>query len=217
MPQLKKEHVRQAIIEAARRRFAEGGVSGAPLSAIAADAGTSIGNLYKYFATKDELFAAAIPDTLATELRTLLREQVEALGDERDVSELPADHPYRQASARTREFSRRHRRALLFLLRHAQGTNHASFAEDVAADLTRLSVAYAKRVYPQLPLGAANLRALHRIYRAYVSSIADILAQERSARAMGEATQKLAAYHLAGLQAFFQTAAAAQPEPQEPT
>ncbi|MCX4243934.1 TetR/AcrR family transcriptional regulator [Paraliomyxa miuraensis] len=216
MPQQKKEHVRQAIVTAARRHFAEQGVKGSPLAAIAADAGTSIGNLYKYFSDKDALFEAAIPPTLTQELRTLLREQVEALGTARNAHALPEDHPYWLASARTRAFSIEHRYELLFLLRRAEGTPYESFHDDVAADLTRLSVRYAKQVYPELPLGAANLRALRRIYRAYVGSIADILAEEQSPRALAEATRTLSAYHLSGLRAFFTAAAAAAPAEENP-
>lgn len=209
MPQQKKEHVRNAIVAAARRRFGEQGVKGTPLATIAADAETSIGNLYKYFADKDELFAAVVPAELVRQLRTLLREQVEALGTERDVGELAADHPYWQASARTRAFSSQHREELLFLLRHAAGTPYESFPDDVVADLVRLATAYARRTYPDVPLTAANHRALRRIYRAYVASIADVLAEEHSPRALAEATRKLATYHLAGLRAFFTAAAAA--------
>lgn len=209
MPQQKKEHVRNAIVAAARRRFAEHGVKGSPLADIAADAETSIGNLYKYFADKDELFAAAVPPALVEELRRLLREQVEALGTERDATALPPDHPYWRASARTREFSVQHRHELLFLLRHAAGTAYASFPDDVVADLVRLAVGYAKRTYPELGLTAAGHRALRRIYRAYVASLADILADEQSPRALAEATRSLTTYHLAGLRAFFTAAAAA--------
>ncbi len=213
MPQQKKEHVRSAIVAAARRRFAEHGVRGSTLADIAADAETSIGNLYKYFADKDELFAAAVPPELVAELRVLLREQVEALGTGRDVTTLAADHPYWQASARTRAFSIQHRQELLFLLRHAEGTCHASFPDDVVSDLVRLATTYARCTYPDLCLTAAHHRALRRIYRAYVGSIADVLADESSPRALAEATRALATYHLAGLRAFFTAAAAHGDEP----
>jgi AcrR family transcriptional regulator len=209
MPQLQKDHVRQAILGAARRRFAEHGVKGAALATIAADAGTSIGNLYKYFADKDELFVAAVPPELVQQLRGLLREQVESLGTERDTGRLASDHPYRRAAARSLAFSIEHRWELLMLLRHCAGTDYDSFVDDVVGDLTRLATSYARKAYPAFPVGAANARALRRIYRAWVVSIADILAEEHSARALGEATQKLTVYHLAGLRAFFITAAAA--------
>lgn len=208
MPQLKKQHIRQAILDAARRRFAEHGVKGSPLAGIAADAGTSIGNLYRYFSDKDALFEAAIPPTLAKELRALLREQVESLGTARDVTLLPEDHPYRRAAARTQEFSIQHRFELLFLLRHGDGTRPGSFRDDVAADLTRLAVRYAAQVHPELVFTPATRRGLRRIYQSYVGSLAEVLAQEQSPHGLTEATRTLSAYHLAGLRAFFTAATA---------
>ena len=74
---------RWPVIEAPKRAAAA--------AAIAAEADTSIGNLYKYFADKDELFAAVVPAELVGQLRALLREQVEALGTERDVEQLPPE------------------------------------------------------------------------------------------------------------------------------
>ena len=50
------------ILLAARRRFLRSGVDGATLRAIARDAGTSIGMIYYYFPTKDELFFAVVEE-----------------------------------------------------------------------------------------------------------------------------------------------------------
>jgi TetR/AcrR family transcriptional regulator len=51
------------ILRAARRRFREKGVDGASLRAIAKDAGTSIGMIYYYHPTKDDLFFAVVDET----------------------------------------------------------------------------------------------------------------------------------------------------------
>jgi AcrR family transcriptional regulator len=50
------------IIAAARERFLAEGVDGASLRAIASDARTSIGMVYYYFPTKDDLFFAVIEE-----------------------------------------------------------------------------------------------------------------------------------------------------------
>jgi AcrR family transcriptional regulator len=50
------------IVRAARGRFVEHGVEGAPLRGIAKDAGTSIGMIYYYFPTKDDLFFAVVEE-----------------------------------------------------------------------------------------------------------------------------------------------------------
>lgn len=50
------------ILAAARERFLAEGVDGASLRRIAQDAGTSIGMIYYYFPTKDDLFLAVLEE-----------------------------------------------------------------------------------------------------------------------------------------------------------
>jgi AcrR family transcriptional regulator len=54
--------IRPRILHAARERFRESGVDGASLRAIARDAKTSIGMIYYYFPTTDELFFAVVEE-----------------------------------------------------------------------------------------------------------------------------------------------------------
>jgi len=61
------------IVEAARARFLHEGVDGASLRAIARDAGTSIGMVYYYFKTKDDLFFAVVEETYSRLLEDLTR------------------------------------------------------------------------------------------------------------------------------------------------
>lgn len=206
MPQVPKAHVRDAIVRAAAEELAAYGYEGATLSRIAAQAGTSIGNLYKYFANKEELLAATVPESLARRAQELLTQRVQALGTQRDVQELTQDHPYRRASEELFSFTLAHRHELVFLLCRAHGTGFESFAEDVAARLSRAALRYATEAYSGLRLSAAQRRALIRIYRAFVGSIAAILDAEVSERALGDAVAQLSTYHLAGLKAFFEAA-----------
>lgn len=57
-----KSDIDVRILHAARERFLKQGVDGAPLRAIAKDAGTSIGMVYYYFPTKDDLFLAVVEE-----------------------------------------------------------------------------------------------------------------------------------------------------------
>ena len=51
-----KEEIRNRILEAAEIEFDENGYGGASMRKIVARAGTSLGNLYRYYANKEELF-----------------------------------------------------------------------------------------------------------------------------------------------------------------
>jgi TetR/AcrR family transcriptional regulator len=68
------------IVHAARRRFLKEGVDGASLRMIARDAKTSIGMVYYYFPSKDDLFFAVVEEVYTGILGDLVR----ALGN--DVS-----------------------------------------------------------------------------------------------------------------------------------
>jgi AcrR family transcriptional regulator len=59
------------IVHAAALRFAEAGVEAASLRSIAKDAGTSIGMVYYYFPTKDDLFFAAVEEVYSKLLSDL--------------------------------------------------------------------------------------------------------------------------------------------------
>jgi AcrR family transcriptional regulator len=57
-----KSDIEPRILAAARARFLSDGVDGASLRSIASDAGTSIGMVYYYFESKDELFFAVVEE-----------------------------------------------------------------------------------------------------------------------------------------------------------
>lgn len=209
MAQRQKTEVRDALIAAAAEALAEAGYKGMTLTAVAARAGTSVGNLYKYFADKEALFAAAVPPALAEALRDLLQRRVQALGVAQDVDVLPAQHPYRAVAEDGLRFAIQHRLQLLFLLGHAEDTSYAGLADELSASLTELAVQYAASAYPTARLTPGRRRALARIYRAFVVSITAILSEEAEEAALREAIDHLTSYHLAGLRAFFQTAASA--------
>lgn len=55
---------RRVFLDAARRCFAAQGLAGATMEDITREAGTSVGAIYPYFATKDDLIRAAIAESL---------------------------------------------------------------------------------------------------------------------------------------------------------
>ncbi|HEY8943150.1 MAG TPA: helix-turn-helix domain-containing protein [Polyangiaceae bacterium] len=204
MPQRPKIEVREAILKAAAEEFADAGFEGAALSDVVERAGTSIGNLYKYFGNKEALFAEFIPSGFTAELTNRVRVQVQALRGERDVFLLEPDHPYRRASESLLAFTLAHRERVVFLLLRAQGTKHERFVSEVVRSLVELALEHARSTYPSFATTPANKRALTRIYRGFVANLGRILVEERGERAVREAVATQTAYHLCGLKALFE-------------
>ena len=190
-------------MQAAAEAFAEAGFERAALNTIVARAGTSIGNFYKYFENKDELFAAFLPRGFSADLKRRIRAQVEALRGETDVFSLSASHPYRRASDDLFRFTIAHRHRVVFLLRRAKGTSHQRFSAELVRLLVGLALEHAQATYPGFVTTSMNRRALTRIYGAYLGMLGAILEEERTERAVREAVSLQITYHLSGLEAFF--------------
>lgn len=204
MVQRPKAEVRAAILRAAGEAFANGGLERTSLADVVARAGTSVGNLYKYFASKDQLFAEFMPPDFPEQLKRRVRDQVLALSGETDVFALAADHPYRRASEDLVAFTIAHRERVVFLLLRAEGTTHQGFAGELTRLLVELALRYARQAYPTFASTAANTRALTRIYGAFTASLGQILTEERSERAVAAALATHSTYHLSGLKAVFE-------------
>lgn len=212
MAQRPKQEVREAIQRAAAEAFAESGFERAALTDVVERAGTSIGNFYKYFASKEELFDDFLPRGFTAELTRRIRAQVEALRASPDVTVLEEGHPYRRASEELLAFTIAHRERVVLLLLRAQGTKHERFASEVVRLLVELATEHARATYPSFVGTPATKRALTRIYRAFVATMGTILSEERAERAVRDAVAFHAAYHLTGLRALFLSVSPRAPE-----
>lgn len=208
MTQVQKDYVRGAIIMAAAKLFADVGFEAASMSLVAERAGTSIGNLYKYFANKDELFAAVLPESFAKALREKTRRRVKAVGNVQDIRRLPVTAPYHVLADDLLDYCLGHRERVVILLGRAEGTPYATFAEDFVERLTTWAFEYIKRAWPNIVPSPALRFAVRRIYRSFVASMADTLANVRGETHVREAIFYLTAHHQGGLLHLLESAAA---------
>src|SRR3954466_5489310 len=88
MPQVLKPEVRARILAAGLEVFAHHGYEGTTMTAIAEQAKLGAASLYRYYASKAELFESAITPELAAEFERILERRV------RSLAQLPAGAPF---------------------------------------------------------------------------------------------------------------------------
>ncbi len=197
MPQVLKEEVRARILDAARATFAAKGFPAASMADIASAAELGTASLYRYFASKEELFDAAIPASLARELDALLGRRVSGLGASLERSK-------NDAGEEILRFWCTHRLAAVVLLDRAVGTPHESFAGKFVDRLLALSVEQLRAAYPGARIDTTTRFVLRRIFEGTRTTLAAILEAHEDEDTMREAIEVFWSYQLAGLRAISQ-------------
>ena len=184
MAQVLKSEVRERIQASALQHFADRGYGGATLAQIAADAGTAPANLYRYFPSKEALFAAVVPAQFAARHDALLDTRITAL----------ARGEHGPAARELLDFWLDHRLAVVILLERAEGTPFA----DYPAGFVRRMVEDVERMQHLEPTPAQHA-ILTLVFDNTRRIIARIL---HTARDRDEAAEQIAAfwsYQLPGL------------------
>ncbi|BDG01363.1 TetR/AcrR family transcriptional regulator [Anaeromyxobacter oryzae] len=200
MAQRLKEDVRRRLVDAALAAFVADGYRGARLADIAAAAGVSTGNVYRYFPDKETLLHAAVPPEIADRLLRLLRRRVRELATVADwrratVGAAPADALL--------DFWIAHRREVVVLLGRADGSPLGHVRPLVAAELTRMAVRY-QRAHGGRPVPREARFVLLRIFESTVSMIVDVLAAHEEPDAIRAAFRAFWRFQLAGLQSLLE-------------
>lgn len=206
MAQRPKEHVRAGIVSAAAALFAEIGYEQTTMAAVAERAHSSIGNVYRYFPSKEDLFAAVLPREFTVDLQRMTRRRIKALGTVRDLRLLARDARYHVLSGELLDHCLAHPERIVILLGKARGTPYAAFAPEFTANLVQWALAYAHNAWPGIRLSAGLRFALEQIYANHFAALAQAFSTFRNPEQIRDAVSHLTAHHQGGLKHLFETA-----------
>ena len=192
MPQVLKEEVRGRILRAALAEFAARGYVAATMSSIAVRAEMGAPGLYRYYESKEALFAAAIPESLARIFEGLLSRRVRALA--------AAVGPKDETGAEMLAFWEAHRLEVVILLGRAEGTPYAHFGTRFVDQLVELTLAEMKVASGGHKVDAPTRFVLRHIFENTRTMLASILEAHEEPRAMRDAIEAFWSYQIAGLQ-----------------
>ncbi|WP_394830218.1 TetR/AcrR family transcriptional regulator [Pendulispora rubella] len=192
MPQVLKNEIRARILESAREVMAAHGYERATMSAIAERAGLGTASLYRYYASKEELFDAVITPELARRFEQLMERRVRALAR---GTRIPTD----DLGGDMLKFWLENRLAVVILLDRAAGTPYAGFGERFVEQLTTYTLTEIRGLHPGVKIRPGDRFVLSRIFENTRRLLAAILEQHADPVAMRDAVEAFWSYHIAGL------------------
>lgn len=198
MPQVLKPEVRARILAAALAAFARHGFAAATMSEIACGAEMAVANLYRYYASKEELFAAAVPEAIVTHFEQLLERSAHAHARLAGL-EGASDEA---AAAELLELWIQQRLVVVVLLDRARGSAQEAFADRFVARLLRVSLAEIRRAQPGAVVTREARLVLQQIFENTRRMIAVLLESCTEDAAIRRAVAAFRSYQVAGLGAF---------------
>jgi AcrR family transcriptional regulator len=164
--QVLKEEVRQRIIKSAKREFKKSGFEKASMRSIASSANMTVGNLYRYYKNKEDLFSAII-GSLFDEIKTL-------------KANTPAEPEARlnYLLENFKELQKELRSEWLTLFGGSAGTRFQKIADEIhnilKDTLTAVLVKNGRRPEIAMPLATAIIYGLNDILRSEKAKTGDL-------------------------------------------
>ncbi len=190
--QTPKDEVRERILEAALDLLSERGYRAASMPEIARAAGTAVGNLYRYFPSKEALLAAALPDEKLARIEELVLANLRALTASGARFGPGAEARASAASQASGLFE--YPRELRFLFKGAALSPLEDFPSRLASKLAQAYRSWARSIGAPPPKSALPL-----IEALYASMLA--LAAE-AFQSRPEDLRRVIEYHTAGMTAL---------------
>ena len=165
--QVLKEEVRQRILKSARREFRKNGFEKASMRSISSVANMTVGNLYRYYKNKENLYGAIIGELHNEMIKTL-------------KSSLPdkPDDRLNYLLDNFKEMQKKYRSEWLTLFGGSGGTKYSRVADDIhtllRSTLKDVLDAHGRRSDIAVPVASAIIFGLNTILRSDKSKSKDL-------------------------------------------
>lgn len=154
--QYPKDDIQKEILKAAEKVFLENGFPKASMREIAQEAQVGLSNIYNYFKNKDDIFCTVVRPVISAFDR-MLHEHHGRYGA--DIMEMYSSEYLRCVIEEYMTLIQKHRKLLVLLFFHAQGSSLENFKENFTERSTSLVKEYfrdMKEKYPQMSINVTD-------------------------------------------------------------
>ncbi len=199
MVQYKKQKIKEIIDIAAIEVFSEKGYQNTKISDISQKSGVSVGNIYRYYKGKEEIFYKLISEEFISSLKKILTDKIVTW---KHNNENPDPKKQSLLIDQYLNFITDNREILIILLTGSQGTKYEYFKDDMINYLLNtFLVNFESRINM---LKNDNINLFRIIYEKHIELVASLLSNVREKeeiRNMIEFTNK---YHVYGITSFLE-------------
>ncbi len=200
--QYKKDEVKEKIDLSALQVFAEKGYTGTKIADIGERAGISVGNIYRYYKSKDEIFYANVPESFLEQLKKLLKDKIlTSKGESLPFIEISQE--FWLINQEVISFMVENRLQILIVLDKGKGTRYENAKEELVAFLLAeiKKNHHLQEVHPSY--GQQEDLLLKILYENLIHMTLRIIENTKSMEETQQCLKWMNDYHLFGITSFF--------------
>lgn len=195
MAQYKKDLVKESIDSAALTVFASKGYRDAKITDISDYANISVGNIYKYYKSKEAIFLSVVPERFIESVKEVLLKKI-VIASEKNLKLLENIEDFWLNNQEIIEFLVKNRERVLIVLKNNRGTKYENTKEELVDFLINA-------VRETINLNHEKKSNIDFILKIIYSSLIDItlrvLEERASLEAVKESLLEINTYHLFGI------------------
>jgi len=201
MAQTLKEDIKHRIDNAALTTFCDMGYQGAVMADIARNAGISVGNIYRYYKSKEELFSELVPRDIIDTLREMIGSKF-MIADGMELENARHAPAMDLMDERLFEYLVAYRRQVIIIMEEREGNPYHGFKDELVDLMTRMAMRYTDTIDHPVHIDELKGRMLRLIYENLYDAIVEILKSFTRTDEIKAAFGNILDYHFFGVSGF---------------
>ena len=198
MAQILKEDIKRRIDDAALEIFCEMGYQGAVMADIARVAGVSVGNIYRYYKNKEELFHLLVPLEIINTFRDMIGNKF-MIADGMDLKNARYAPAMNLMDERLLDYLVTYRRQIIITMEEKEGNPYQGFKDELVGLMTEMALRYTNTVDRPIHIDELKKRMLRLVYENLYNAVVEILKTYTRADDIIAAFESLLDYHFFGV------------------
>lgn len=200
MVQTLKDEIRENIDAAALDIFSKKGFRDTTMADIARKASVSVGNIYRYYKGKEDLFYSLITPDFIKELKTLLRAKMKT-ADGMELDKMRDYDPMNMRDVALRGFFSENRLKTIIVMDKNEGTRYEGFKEELVGFITETALQYIDTMKDKrkIALSGIQVELLKIVYSNLYGAVVEILKIYEDVKDIDDAYESFLDYHFFGI------------------
>ena len=201
--QVLKDTVKNDINQSALICFSENGFFGTSMKDIAKAAKISVGNIYKYYKNKKDLFYSLVTGDLILKIRKIISEKIELMSGI-NIPDLISQNDYIEYNEKLKRFLAQNRLEIIIIIDKSENTKFEKFKEEFTGFLVTLCIDYIKTIKKEnIKEFIKNKASILRIfYSNLLTGLVKILRAFKKEEDIKNEFETLLTYHLNGIKSI---------------